>query len=134
MLPAVRLEQITTAPSVLLVEDEVVVRALLAEELRGAGMQVTEAASADEAWAYLQAGGVADLLFSDVRMPGSMDGLALMRLVRRAFPAVKIVMTSGNIGTFDVGQFDGFLPKPFAFSKAVLIAAHLLGVEPPETP
>jgi CheY-like chemotaxis protein len=131
-LPAAKLDQTTMSPAVLLVEDEVVVRALLAEELRYAGMTVTEAANADEAWAFLQAGGTADLLFSDVKMPGSMDGVALMRLVRRAFPAIKIVMTSGNMGPFDVGEFDGFLPKPYTFTKAVLIAAHLLGVQPPE--
>jgi len=112
---------------VLLVEDEVMVRALLADELRGAGLAVVEAASADEAWAYLQSGGAADLMFSDVQMPGSMDGLELKRRVREAFPEVKIILTSGNLGPRHPGEVDAFLPKPFLFSKAVEYTIKLLG-------
>jgi CheY-like chemotaxis protein len=114
---------------VLVVEDEVVVRALLAEELRAAGLTVVEATNADEAWEYLQAGGQAHLMFSDVRMPGSMDGMELRRRVREEFPGMKIVMTSGNIGPAVPGALDGFLPKPYSFNKAVEIALRLLGAE-----
>jgi CheY-like chemotaxis protein len=112
---------------VLLVEDEVMVRALLADELRGAGLAVVEAANADEAWAYLQSGGSAELMFSDVQMPGSMDGLELKRRVREAFPDVKIILTSGNLGPRHPGEVDVFLPKPFLFSKAVEHTIKLLG-------
>jgi len=116
-----------SGPHVLLVEDEVTVRALLADELRGAGLAVVEAANADEAWAYLQSGGTADLMFSDVQMPGSMDGLELKRRVREAFPEVKIILTSGNLGPRHPGEVDAFLPKPFLFSKAVEYTIKLLG-------
>jgi len=128
MAPAVLFDHDHAPPTVLVVEDEVVVRALLAEEMRAAGMLVVEAASADEAWAFLQAGGTADLMVSDVTMPGSMDGIALMRLVRGVRPSMKIVMTSGNLGPRDMKEFDGFMQKPYAFSEAVEVAARLLGV------
>jgi CheY-like chemotaxis protein len=114
---------------VLLVEDEVVVRALLADELRAAALTVIEAANADEAWAYLQSGGRADLMLSDVRMPGSMDGIELRRRVRAEFPAIKIVITSGNVGPVIPGEVDAFLPKPYSFTKAVDIVLHLIGGE-----
>ncbi len=131
MSPAENVALSKQQPTVLLVEDEVVVRALLAEELRAAGMTVTEAASADEAWAFLKAGGEVDLLFSDVRMPGSMDGIALMELVRQNFPDIKIVMTSGNLGPRNMATIDKFLAKPYLISKAVAIAMAALGLGQP---
>lgn len=111
---------------VLVVEDEIVVRALLADELRAAALTVVEAANADEAWAYLQSGGHADLMLSDVRMPGSMDGIELRRRVRAEFPGIKIVITSGNIGPVIPGEVDAFLPKPYSFTKAVDVVLHLI--------
>ncbi len=112
---------------VLVVEDEVVVRALLSDELRAANLRVVEAANADEAWAYLQSGGKADLMLSDVRMPGSMDGIELRRRVRAEFPAIKIVITSGNIGPVIPGDVDAFLPKPYSFTKAIDVVLNLIG-------
>jgi CheY-like chemotaxis protein len=132
MSPALRPATADTPLWVLLVEDEVVVRALLAEELRAAGFGVVEAATADEAWAYLQAGGAAHLLFSDVAMPGSMDGIALTKRVRAAFPTIKILITSGNLGPVDLNGFDRFVQKPFSFMHAVEVAAEMLGAPPPE--
>jgi CheY-like chemotaxis protein len=129
MLPERYEDTALTGGHVLLVEDEVVVRALLADELRGAGLCVVEAANADEAWAYLQAGGPADLVFSDVRMPGSMDGIELRRRVRAEFPSAKIIITSGNAGQTVPGEVDAFLQKPYSFNKAVEITVRLLGRE-----
>ncbi len=131
MSPAKNVAEASQPPMVLIVEDEVVVRALLAEELRAAGLSVTEAANADEAWAFLKAGGEVDLLFSDVRMPGSMDGIGLMELVRQHFPDIKIVMTSGNLGPRNLGSIDKFLAKPYLISKAVAIAMAALGMPSP---
>lgn len=68
----------TTQQHVLIVEDEVLIRAPLAEHLREAGFNVIEANTADEAWSCLQTGMPVDLVFSDIRMPGSMDGLELV--------------------------------------------------------
>lgn len=133
MSPALRSEPGPVPASILLVEDDVVIRALLAEELRAAGISVIEAANADEAWAYLRAHeGAVDLLFSDVSMPGSMDGIDLMKRVRAAFPKIQILITSGNLGPLDLNAFDGFVQKPFSFSHAVAVAARMLGWEQAE--
>ena len=59
---------------ILVVEDEPLIRFVIAEALRELGVSVVEAASADEAWQYLTAVGSADLVFTDHRMPGSMTG------------------------------------------------------------
>jgi CheY-like chemotaxis protein len=67
------------APVILLVEDEVLIRMLAAEILSEAGFTVIESASADEALTILQARSDVQLLFTDVNMPGSLDGLALGR-------------------------------------------------------
>jgi CheY-like chemotaxis protein len=130
MSPAVRIEHRTVPPTVLLAEDEVLLRMLLAEEMRAAGWTVVEAGTADEAWAYLRAGGAAELLFTDLTMPGALDGLGLMRLVRGAYPAMKIILTSGNLGPRSPSGFDRFIPKPYSFTAAVAVAAKLLGLPP----
>jgi CheY-like chemotaxis protein len=111
---------------ILLVEDEAVVRVLLADEFRNAGLEVIEAATADEAWSYLRAGGRADLVFSDVSMPGSMDGLELRRRVRSTFPEIKVIITSGNLKPAERGEIETFLPKPFLFAQAVQVTLAAL--------
>ncbi len=83
------------APTVLIVEDEPLIRLVTAEILRDEGYEVVEAANADEALAILDTRGPVDLVFSDIRMPGSMDGCALARHVAASWPAVRIVLTSG---------------------------------------
>lgn len=104
---------------VLLIEDEVLLRSALAEELRAAGLTVIEAVSADEAWAYLQADGRVDLIFSDICMPGSMDGIEFAGRVRDRHPGLPIILTSGNLQPALRDGFVEFLPKPYAFAKAV---------------
>ena len=128
MLPDQNLE-LVPALSVLLVEDEMVIRALLAEELRSHGLMVVEAANADEAWAYLQTGGAADLVFSDVTMPGSMNGVELVRRVKAEYPATKAILTSGNPGTDNIEALGLFLPKPFRLFAAATAALQSLGVK-----
>ena|ERR1700692_1125417 len=117
------------ALSVLLVEDEVVIRALLAEELRSHGLTVVEASNADEAWAYLQTGGAADLVFSDVTMPGSMNGVELVRRVKAEYPATKAILTSGNPGTDNIEALGLFLLKPFRLFAAAAATLQSLGMK-----
>ena len=82
--------------TVLVVEDEVLIRLVIAEYLRECGYRVHEAANADEALAVLEAPNVAvDIVFSDVIMPGSMDGFALARWIRANRPQIDVVLTSG---------------------------------------
>src|SRR3546814_6125781 len=99
-------------PRVLGAEDDTLVRSAIAEALRDAGFRVMEAASADEALAYLEAAERVDLVFSDIQMPGSLDGFGLARRLRGRHPELPIILTSGNAARPD--DMDGalFLPKP----------------------
>ncbi len=115
-------------PHVLLVEDEVLIRAMLAEELRLSGVCVVEAANADEAWNYLQAGGAADLVFSDIQMPGSMDGFELAKRIRTQYPSLKIILTSGNPGPRDIAAANTFISKPYGIDYATKLALQAVGL------
>jgi CheY-like chemotaxis protein len=118
----------TKNPSVLLVEDEVLIRANLAEELRELNFSVIEAANAQEAWSYLQSGNRPDLVFSDVRMPGPYDGLELARRIQDHFPEIKVILTSGNLGPAQKPAGVLFLPKPYRIEHAILTAKRQLGL------
>jgi CheY-like chemotaxis protein len=119
-------------PRVLVVEDEVLIRSMCAEALRDAGCQVVEAARADEALSYLRAGGEVDLVFSDVRMPGEIDGMELARLVGSLNPSLPVILPSGNLSPEDANGLRFFLPKPYRIYGAVAAVFKVLGLEPPQ--
>ena len=109
--------------NVLVVEDQVLTRMMVAAELRRRGLKVLEAQNAHEAIAVLQSQVPVDLVFTDVRLPGSMDGLALSRLLRETLPELKIVVTSGDLPVdTDVDPADAFFPKPYDLRG---IAGHI---------
>ena len=81
--------------TILVVEDEVLVRLVIAEYLRECGYRVHEAAHAQEAIAVLESPDVTiDIVFSDVVMPGNLDGFGLARWVRAHRPHVEVILTS----------------------------------------
>jgi CheY-like chemotaxis protein len=84
-----------SVPVVLLVEDEVLIRMAIADYLRSCGYRVIEAGSADEAVAVIDGRARIDVVFTDVKMPGSMDGFGLARCVRQRLPGIPVVLTSG---------------------------------------
>src|SRR5262245_41278519 len=86
-------------PVILVVEDEVLVRSIVAAYLSECGFDVIEASGADEAVRVLQADVAIDIVFSDVNMPGSMDGFGLAQWVRRERPWLKVILTSGAART-----------------------------------
>jgi two-component system, response regulator PdtaR len=101
--------------TILVVEDDVLVRMVTADELREHGFDVLEAYNAEEALTLLQSPIPIGLLFTDVQMPGSMDGLELAALVANTHPELKIIITSGN-GSLEaraVELADAFLLKPY---------------------
>jgi CheY-like chemotaxis protein len=105
---------------VLVVEDEGLVRELIVETLREAGCAVTEAASADEAVRALKRAAAPDILVTDVRLPGAMNGLDLAERVRRTLPRMKVIVTSGHAAPEDARNVaDCFLAKPFALRELV---------------
>ncbi|WP_066805563.1 response regulator [Sphingomonas asaccharolytica] len=115
---------------VLVVEDEMLVRMHGVGILEDAGFKVLEAANADEALAILDKHDDVRLLFSDVDMPGTMDGLELVRLVHNRWPAIRLLLTSGhrhlkNDSLPDNGEF---VRKPW--SESVLIQKVQSVLEP----
>ena len=106
-----------------MVEDEVLIRFAIAEALRELGVSVVEAASADEAWQYLTAGGSVDLVFTDYRMPGSMTGGQLATQIRRQYPSLVVIVTSGYLD--DPGWSEPFLPKPYKLFETATALAEL---------
>ncbi len=107
------------ATTVLIVEDELFVRMIGADALEEAGYRVIEAGSADEALDVLERGRDVKVLFTDIRMPGSMDGLRLAAVVHERWPAIRILLTSGDTHpTRDAIPDDGrFLAKPYRFDS-----------------
>ncbi len=89
--------------SILVVEDEVLVRLVIADYLRECGYRVYEAVNAIEAVTMLQAPEVTvDIVFSDVQMPGNMDGFGLARWIRNNKPGVRVILTSGVERSADI--------------------------------
>jgi CheY-like chemotaxis protein len=111
---------------VLVVDDDVLIRALMAGLLRGAGLHVVEAANADEAWNYLRSGAPVDVLFSDIEMPGSMNGGELAHRAREREPGIEVILTSGSKGARFVKGFT-FLPKPYRLGQALAVVLDALG-------
>jgi DNA-binding NtrC family response regulator len=106
---------------ILVVEDELLIRIIVGDELRGAGYDVIEACDADEALMVLRSSVRVDLIISDVRMPGSMDGLGLLAFVRNAFPTIPVIITSGHLEP-TLAIADGaiqFLAKPYGIDQVV---------------
>jgi CheY-like chemotaxis protein len=102
--------------SVLLVEDEVLISHLVADELSEHGFQVHEVASADEALRYIESGGEVDVMFTDINLPGMIDGTELAQRVRAQRPELPIVYCSGRYSAASIGPLvtrSVFLAKPY---------------------
>jgi CheY-like chemotaxis protein len=106
-------------PIVLVAEDEALVRQLSVYELEDAGYRVIEAADAGQAIAILETGVPVDVLFTDVNMPGEMDGVRLVRLVHSRWPDVGLIVTSGqtDVPPEDLPGDGRFIRKPYRLSE-----------------
>lgn len=106
---------------VLIVEDEPLVRMFVADAAADAGFEVIEAGDADEAVRILESRSDVRIIFTDIDMPGSMDGLKLAIAVRGRWPPIEIVLTSGyrRIADSDLPARSVFIPKPYAGERVV---------------
>lgn len=113
---------------ILIVEDELLIRMNAVEMIEEAGFEVVEAANADEAIAILEARLDITVVFTDIQMPGSMDGLKLAAAVRDRWPPILIVATSGHVklGPGDLPQGGRFLPKPYSPAEITKILHELI--------
>jgi CheY-like chemotaxis protein len=125
-------DEAATAPStVLMVEDDTLLRITTAELLRESGYRVIEACSSSEAVDVLCSGPHVDLLFSDVQLPDRMDGVALTNFARQHAPDTKVILTTGGPRP---KQLDGalgaevpMLRKPYRLNELVRQIEQLLG-------
>jgi CheY-like chemotaxis protein len=100
---------------VLVVEDEPLIRMDIADELSARGFKVFEAGNAREAIEILANNPDIQILFTDIEMPGGMDGLMLAAAVRDRWPPIRIIVTSGNrnVAESDMPSQSRFFGKPY---------------------
>jgi CheY-like chemotaxis protein len=115
-------------PVILLVEDDVLVRFTTADILREAGFDVLEAVDSSEALALLTTGHPLDLVITDIRMPGRMDGLQLASVIKSTRPNLPIALLSSHL---DHPRHDAdiFVAKPYDPGELVGVVKRLIGAE-----
>jgi two-component system, response regulator PdtaR len=115
-------------PLVLVVEDEFLVRLNALSLLEEAGFDVLEAGSADEAIALLESRKDIRIVFTDINMPGSMDGLRLAHAIRNRWPPIELVLTSGQmrVRNEDMPRRGLFLSKPYDPRQLVEVVRSLV--------
>ncbi|MCH7680203.1 response regulator, partial [candidate division KSB1 bacterium] len=118
-----------SAPNILIVDDEKNIRRSVAMICSGEGYETQTAADSEEALKMLDAGGI-DLALLDIAMPG-MDGLSLLKEIKKKFPATSAIMISGNatlqnaITATKEGAFD-FIEKPITKEKLLISISNAL--------
>ena len=112
-----------------IVEDEFLIRMNAAEMIEASGFEVIEASSADAAIEILQIRSDIAIVFTDIQMPGSMDGLKLAAAVRDRWPPVRIVATSGQlkVRACDLPEGSVFLAKPYSSVQIAQAFRNLMG-------
>ena len=118
-------------PVVLIVEDEFLLRMDAVDMIEAAGFEVVEAANADDAIEILESRPDITVVFTDIQMPGSMDGLKLAAAIRGRWPPIKIVATSGivDVRKVDLPEGGRILPKPYSAAEIVGTLRELTGAQ-----
>jgi CheY-like chemotaxis protein len=116
-------------PAVLLVEDDVLIRFFASDVLRDEGYHVLEAADAGEALALLATGIPLDLVLTDIRMPGTLNGVALTYAIKETRPLLPVVLISSHLPPDTPHAGDGFLPKPYGPDQLLEIVEEMIGPE-----
>ena len=109
-------------------EDELLIRVMLADLLRDAAYHVIEACGADEALVVIETT-VPDLIISDVRMPGSIDGLGLLAVVRESHPTLPVIIVSAHLER-ELALAHGashYIPKPYSHEMIIKTVQSELG-------
>ncbi|MPY74025.1 MAG: response regulator [Alphaproteobacteria bacterium] len=115
---------------IVIVEDEAIIRMAIAEAARDLGYQVIEAGDADATLDYLASGQRVDLVFTDIQLPGSIDGLELARQLKRRYPNLKVLLTSGRLAAETAQSVAPFIPKPYPVEEALVRIAETLTSQP----
>jgi two-component sensor histidine kinase/CheY-like chemotaxis protein len=123
------LHQTAAPPKVLVVEDEMMLRMRAADIVEDAGFIPIEAVNADEALAILESRSDIELLFTDIQMPGSMDGLKLAHAVHARWPTIKIILVSGQLipTEADKPTDSRFFGKPLEVKQMIAEMQEMIG-------
>jgi len=125
-----------TPPTILVVEDNVLTRSAISDEMRAHGFKVLEASSADDAITVIDSMPV-DLLFVDIHLPGAQDGLDVARHVHARGMPTRMILTSGMSEASAIPDLDDlgpFIRKPYLISRVIGLVSECLGwPDPPKT-
>ncbi|WEK03654.1 MAG: response regulator [Candidatus Devosia phytovorans] len=107
--------------TILVVEDESLIRMAIVDHLEESGFDVVEARDADQALKLLAVRDDIRIIFTDVDMPGSMDGIRLAQAVRDGWPPIRIYVTSGlwRLNSDELPDETVFIPKPYNADELV---------------
>ena len=116
-------------PNVLVVEDEMVLRMRALDIVKDAGFNAVEAVNADQAMSILESRSDISLLFTDIQMPGSIDGLKLAHAVHQRWPAIKIMLVSGQVKPADTERptDSRFFGKPLEVKQMIAELQEMIG-------
>jgi CheY-like chemotaxis protein len=116
-------------PVVLVVEDEMLLRMRTVDMVEDAGFTSVEAVDADDAVAILESRSDIALLFTDIQMPGSMDGLKLAHAVHERWPPIKIILVSGQLklASIDIPADSRFFGKPLEAREMIVEMQSMIG-------
>ena len=133
------LHEAAVPPRVLVVEDEMMLRMRAVDIVEDAGFTPIEATNADEALIILESRSDVELLFTDIQMPGSMDGLRLAHAVHGRWPSIKIILVSGQLAPTETETPTNsrFFGKPLDVKQMIaemqeMIGIGTLGIDPPD--
>lgn len=116
------------ASVVLVVEDEFLIRDMIATYLRDVGYRVIEASQAADAVALFSSGEPIDVVFTDIRMPGEMDGVMLAQWIKREHDDVPVILTSGTT-KLKAGDPEHFVAKPYRLADVASLIAQIVEQE-----
>jgi two-component sensor histidine kinase/CheY-like chemotaxis protein len=119
----------TPLPNVLVVEDEMILRMRAVDIVQDAGFNPVEAVNADQAMSILEARSDISLLFTDIQMPGSIDGLKLAHAVHDRWPSIKIILVSGQVRLSDAERpaDSRFFGKPLGVEQMIAELQAMVG-------
>ena len=120
---------LTPVPNVLVVEDEMILRMRAVDIVEDAGFRSVEAVNADEAMSILESRSDISLLFTDIQMPGTMDGLKLAHAVHERWPSIKIILVSGQVKPSDAERpaDSRFFGKPLGVEQMITELQAMVG-------
>jgi two-component system, response regulator PdtaR len=121
---------------VLVVEDEFFSRLHAVNLVEDAGYEAVEASNANDAIAILEARKDIRIVFTDMDMPGSMDGLKLAHAIRKRWPPIEVILTSGhfNLSDDDMPERGRFFPKPYRDQEIISTLHDFVAQAPPDSP